>query len=154
MMQLPDDLGALVGYRLKETQSVLRARMDEVLREIGLTTPQYICLELLSRNPGWSNAELARGAFVTRQTMNTLMQTLQSRGLITRATQARTGRALPTTLTAHGEELLHRATSRISEIERRMVSLLDDEQTRALHEGLTRCIEALSSESSTVSTEH
>ena len=35
-----------------------------------LTVPQYASLELLGRSPGQSSAELARGAFVTRQSMN------------------------------------------------------------------------------------
>jgi hypothetical protein len=35
----------------------------------GLTVPQYACLELLDQHSGLSNAELARGAFVTRQSM-------------------------------------------------------------------------------------
>ncbi|MCW4457719.1 MarR family winged helix-turn-helix transcriptional regulator [Microbacterium sp. MPKO10] len=143
MTQLPDDLGSLVGYRLKETQSLLRSRMDETLREIELTTPQYVCLELLSRNPGWSNAELARGAFVTRQTMNTLMRTLQSRGLIDRALQAAHGRALPTTLTAEGQELLDIASERIRLVESRMVSRLGSTQAKALHDALGLCIDAL-----------
>lgn len=143
MMQ-EDDLGSLVGYRLKETQSVLRSRMDETLRELGLSTPQYVCLELLSRQPGASNSDLARGAFVTRQTMNTLLRSLQIRGLIERGDQAPTGRVRPTMLTTAGQELLERASDHVQQIERRTVSLLDNEQARALHNTLGLCIDALS----------
>ncbi|WP_195706691.1 MarR family winged helix-turn-helix transcriptional regulator [Paramicrobacterium fandaimingii] len=139
-----DDLGALVGYRLKQAQSVLRARMDETLRELGLSTPQYICLELLSRQPGASNSDLARGAFVTRQTMNTLLRGLQRRGLIERAEQAATGRVLPTKLTESGRQLLDLADESVQQIENRTISLLDAEKARALHEALGLCIEALS----------
>ncbi|WP_244971482.1 MarR family winged helix-turn-helix transcriptional regulator [Paramicrobacterium chengjingii] len=139
-----DDLGALVGYRLKEAQSVLRSRMDETLRGLGLSTPQYICLELLSRQPGASNSDLARGAFVTRQTMNTLLHGLQRRGLIERAEQAVAGRALPTQLTVSGQQLLDLADEKVQQIERRTVSLLDHEQAKALHDALSLCIEALS----------
>ena len=62
-----------LGYKLKELQTALRARMDEALRPMGLTAPQYACLELLHRDPGASASDLARGAFVTRQTMSSLL---------------------------------------------------------------------------------
>ncbi|MDN6123251.1 MAG: MarR family transcriptional regulator [Brevibacterium sp.] len=75
----PQALDAMIGYQLKHLQSALRSHMDEALRPIGLSTPQYACLELLRREPGASNSELARGAFVTRQTMSTLLRGLQDR---------------------------------------------------------------------------
>ncbi|AXE38343.1 MarR family winged helix-turn-helix transcriptional regulator [Acidipropionibacterium virtanenii] len=143
MTQVNDDLGALVGYQLKEVQSALRSRMDETLRPLGLTTPQYVCLELLSRTPGASNAELARGAFVTRQTMNTLLRGLQERGLIERATRAPSGRALPTMLTPEGQGLLGQAVERTHQIEARLVSRLTDDQRRDLHTALAACIDGL-----------
>lgn len=139
----PSGLGALVGYRLKEAQSVFRARMDEALRPLGLTTPQYACLELLSRSPGASNSELARGAFVTRQTMNTLLRGLSERGLVERAAEAQVGRVLPTTLTGEGRRLLTQAATLIHEIEQRMVNSLSETEGRLLHQALTRCIDAL-----------
>lgn len=143
MVKTSPPLSTVIGYRLKEAESVLRARMDAALRPLGLTTPQYACLELLARNPGWSNSDLARGAFVTRQTMNTLIRALHQRGLIDRAQQAPTGRALPTTLTAEGERLLDRASGAIDSIEHDMVSALDGGQREELHRSLTLCIEAL-----------
>lgn len=139
----PVSLGALVGYRLKEAQSVLRARMDDALRPLGLTTPQYACLELLSRSPGASNSELARGAFVTRQTMNTLLRGLSERGLVKRAAEAQGGRALPTTLTPGGRRLLTQAAALIHDIEQQMVSTLHEPEGQQLHQALTHCIDAL-----------
>ncbi|WP_353810136.1 MarR family winged helix-turn-helix transcriptional regulator [Agromyces sp. SYSU T00194] len=137
------DLGALVGYRLKHVQSLLRARMDGELRPLGLTTPQYVCLELLSRTPGASNSELARGAFVTRQTMNALLVALEHRGLIVRAERAPTGRALPTKLTPAGAEMLARAADVVGAIESRMIGGLSSEQVAGLQSALAACAEAL-----------
>lgn len=122
---------------------MLRSRMDVALRPLGLTTPQYACLEVLSRKPGASNSEVARGAFVTRQTMNTLLRGLHSRELVERATEAPTGRALPTTLTDEGKRLLARAAQIVNAIEQHMVSALDYQQRNNLHRALTSCIEAL-----------
>ena len=137
------NLGALVGYRLKEAQSALRARMDDELRPLGLTTPQYACLELLSRSPGASNSELARGAFVTRQTMNTLLHGLCDRGLVERAAETQDRRALPMTLTPEGHRLLSQAATLIHDIEQQMVSTLSAAESQQLHQALTHCIDAL-----------
>jgi len=54
-----------VGYVLKQAQMALHNAMDRALRSQGLTVSQYSVLELLSRTPGQTNAQLARGAFVT-----------------------------------------------------------------------------------------
>ncbi|MGO2861612.1 MAG: MarR family winged helix-turn-helix transcriptional regulator [Brevibacterium sp.] len=138
-------LESMIGYQLKHLQSVLRSQMDEALRPLELSTPQYACLELLRRRPGASNSELARGAFVTRQTMNTLLRGLQDRALVTRPAKAETGRALPARLTSAGEEVLDRAVTIVDAISDRMVSRLDDSQRDHLAEALDLCIEALES---------
>ena len=49
--------------------TALRAAMEQVLRPLGMSVTHYSCLELLAQRPGLSNSELARGAFVTRQSM-------------------------------------------------------------------------------------
>ena len=138
-----EEFNQLIGYRLKEVQSLLRSRMEETLRPIGITVAQYVCLEILKSTPGASNAELARQAFVTRQTMNTLLRGLQERGLIERATHATKGRALPTMLTPQGEQMLAQATGRIREIEQHMVGGLSDAKRQELWDLLTICIEGL-----------
>ncbi|MCI4012029.1 MarR family transcriptional regulator [Brevibacterium sp. ZH18] len=148
MSQDPGSLESMLGYQLKHLQSVLRSRMDEALRPLDLSTPQYACLELLKRSPGASNSELARGGFVTRQTMNTMLRGLQDRGLVTRPEKATSGRVLPTTLTEKGEEALAGAVARVEEISALMVSPLNDSQRSHLAEALDRCIDALSSDAS------
>ena len=77
-----DDVTHHVGYLLKRAQAALRGAMDKVLREYGLTVPQYATLELLAQHPGMSNADLARATFVTRQSGNVVLRGLQEAGLI------------------------------------------------------------------------
>jgi DNA-binding MarR family transcriptional regulator len=57
-----------IGYLLKRVQAGLRAEMDEALEAKRLTTPQYAVLSALEREPGISNADLARRSFVTPHT--------------------------------------------------------------------------------------
>lgn len=138
-----NDVFNKVGYRLKEVQSLLRSRMDEQLRPLGLTAPQYACLELLAVNPETSSSELARRTFVTRQTMNTLLKALQERGLIARPAVAAHGRALPVSLTNEGSWLLAQASDAVAAIEAHMLDDLSGPEQRQLSQLLTRCSDSL-----------
>ena len=127
------DLDTSLGYLLKEASSALRSAMEEVLRPLGMTITHYSCLELLAQRPGLSNSELARGAFVTRQSMNVLLQALERDGFVTRPPEAPVGKALPTTLTPRGRSSLAQATAAVRSVEVRMLAgMTDDEQAAAL----------------------
>lgn len=132
-----------IGYMLKHTQALLHTRMDEVLRPLGLSVSQYVCLHLLAGNPGISAAELARSAFVSRQAMNTLVQALLDRGLVERPARPDSGRALPAVLTSAGAELLARAESVVDSVDQRMLSGLSKQQAAALREALAACTASL-----------
>ncbi len=126
------DLETSLGYLLKEASSALRAAMEAVLRPLGMTVTHYSCLELLAQRPGLSNSELARGAFVTRQSMNVLLQTLERDGYVTRPAEAPVGRVLPTRLTPRGRRSLAKASAAVRSVEVRMLSgLTEAEQSAA-----------------------
>ncbi|MEW2517702.1 MarR family winged helix-turn-helix transcriptional regulator [Actinacidiphila alni] len=126
------DLDKSLGYLLKEASSALRAAMEEVLRPLGMTVTHYSCLELLAQRPGLSNSELARGAFVTRQSMNVLLQTLERDGYVTRPAAPPVGKALPARLTPSGRRSLEKASAAVRSVELRMLSgLTEPEQTAA-----------------------
>ncbi len=127
------DLETSLGYLLKEASSTLRAAMEEVLRPLGMSVTHYSCLELLAQRPGLSNSELARGAFVTRQSMNVLLQGLEREGYVTRPAQAPVGKALPARLTPRGRRRLEKATVAVRSVEVRMLAgLTDIEQAEGL----------------------
>ncbi len=139
-------LYARVGYVLKEAHAALRAAMEAVLRPLDLTVAQYACMELLRRHPGLSNSELARGAFVSRQSMNVVIQGLEERGLVTRPTSAAAGRSLPTDLTAAGLRLIEAAAADVDRVEQQMLSPLTPEEQQHLLHQLARCAAALGSQ--------
>jgi DNA-binding MarR family transcriptional regulator len=128
MSQDPDgiDLQTSLGYLLKEASSALRAAMEEALRPFGMTVTHYSCLELLAQRPGMSNSELARGAFVTRQSMNVLLQALERDGFVTRSTDARVGKVLPARLTPSGRRSLEKASRAVRAVELRMLAELTE----------------------------
>src|SRR4051794_32580205 len=120
------DLDTSLGYLLKEASSALRVAMEEVLRPLGMNVTHYSCLELLAQRPGLSNSELARGAFVTRQTMNVLLQALERDGSVTRPTEAPVGKALPARLTPRGRRSLEKASAAVRSVEVRMLAGLSE----------------------------
>ncbi|GAA4525978.1 MarR family winged helix-turn-helix transcriptional regulator [Amycolatopsis samaneae] len=116
------NLETSLGYLLKEASTALRVAMEEVLRPLGMSVTHYSCLELLAQRPGLSNSELARGAFVTRQSMNVLLQTLEREGHVTRPTEAPVGKVLPTRLTPRGRRSLEKASAAVRSVEVRMLA--------------------------------
>jgi DNA-binding MarR family transcriptional regulator len=143
MTQGVGDLERSVGYALKQAAAALRAAMDAGLRPLGLSVPQYACLELLGQRPGLSAAELARGAFVTRQSMHAVLLGLQERGLLARAATAAQGRALPTELTEAGRGILAEASRIVATTEARMTRALPADARQRLRADLAECATAL-----------
>ena len=137
------DLPTSMGYLLKEASSALRAAMEEVLRPLGMTITHYSCLELLAQRPGSSNSELARGAFVTRQSMNVLLQGLERDGYVSRPAEAAVGKVLPARLTPRGRQSLAAATAAVRSVELRMLSGLTPAERSAAFAALQSMTRAL-----------
>lgn len=131
-----------VGYALKRATTALRAAMDTELRVHGLSVPQYACLELLAYRPESSNAELARGAFVSRQAMHQLLGGLRTAALVTGEGQGRNERFAAT---AAGARRLAGASQAVAAVEERMLIPLSAPQRKRLHADLSACADALAS---------
>jgi len=136
---LQDELGVLI----KETQAVLHQRMDEVLRPLGLNVPQYACLRALHDSPGITSSELARRAFVSRQSMNVLLQGLVQRGLVERSDQPGPRRELAASLTGPAAVLLGQADEQVAAVTQRMSGSLGSQELRRLRDTLAACRDAL-----------
>lgn len=125
--------GAPLGYLLHRLASALRADVTSaVLEPLHLSFPEYICMRLLSRRPGQSNAELARDVMVSPQAMNIVVRGLQERGLVSRPAAVPSGRALPAELTRDGRALLARTDDGIRDAEQRVLGSLSERDQREL----------------------
>lgn len=134
------DLNLSLSYVLKQLSSLMRGSMEDVLRPLGLTVPQYACLELLNQNSGLSNSELARRAFVSRQSMNLVLRRLQERGLVARPESAPEGRALPSRLTGEGEDLVLKAGIEVRKVEKDLFSPLPEDVQQRIRSELAECM--------------
>lgn len=120
-----------LGYLLYRANNALRSEVTTgVLDPLGLAFPQYICMRILSKLPGRSNAELARDTNVSPQAMNMVMRSLEERGLVSRPASVASGRSLPAELTREGRELLNRTDAGVRAAEGRgMADLTPDQRT-------------------------
>lgn len=137
------NLDTSLGYAVKQAASALRAAMEDVLRPLGMTITHYSCLELLAQRPGSTNSELARGTFVTRQSMNVLLQSLERDGEVVRPADAAVGKTLPTRLTPRGRRRLDEASTAVRSVEARMLSGLTDTEQSAAFAALTSMVRSL-----------
>jgi len=118
-----------LGYLLSRVANALRAEVTStVLDPLDLAFPQYICMRILSKYPGRSNADLARDTNVSPQAMNMVLRGLEHRGLVTRPATVASGRSLPATLTRDGEGLLKRTDSGVRAADRKLMAHLTAEQ--------------------------
>lgn len=144
----PRNAADWIGYNLKITQHRLRLRLNAELAQLGITAPQNAVLLAVAGNPRISNAELARAAFVTPQTMQAILVNLQRSGLITRKSHPDHGRVIMTELTEAGLKAVADGAKAADAVEKQMLSTLSSEETRLLCELLKRCAAALDDKSS------
>lgn len=138
-----DDTYRSLGYALKRAQQAMRSHLDGKLRAVGLTTPQYSVLAGLEISGGLSNAELARRAFVTPQTMQAIIVTLERAGLIERMDHPVHGRVRTTELTTAGRTTLraaHEIAASAEAVARTAVAPADPE---SVYSALLRIAEAM-----------
>lgn len=132
-----------LGVLVKQTQAVLHQRMDDALRPLGLRVPQYACLQALADEPGSTGSELARRAFVSRQSMNVLVQGLEGRGLVERSADPGPRRERTTMLTPAGRSLVGRAREAVATVAELMVSPLTADDLGRLRTLLETCRDVL-----------
>lgn len=134
------------GYRLKRAQNALRVCLEDALRPLGITAPQYAVLVALERQPRLSNADLARLAFITPQSMLGIVQNLERAGLVTRQEDPGHGRILQTTLTAKGHKAARAGLDRINAISATMLTGFNEAEVEQFSAMLDRCARNLIAE--------
>lgn len=132
-----------LGYLIKRVQQALVLKLDQRLRNLGVTTPQYAALAMLEQYPGASNAELAERCFVTPQTMHQIVGRLEQRTLLSRQPHPEHGKIRQTQLTSEGAKLLQQAHVEVLAVETQMVRHLSEGDRQRAEVLLKTCLAAL-----------
>jgi DNA-binding MarR family transcriptional regulator len=118
--------------------------MRTVLREWDLSVQEYTSLSALGLRPGLSNAQLARRALVTPQSMLEILAKLESRGLVQRNTDPHHGRVIRNELTESGQGLLETAAPGVEQLQDRIFAGLSEAQRRSVTTALEAAMRRLS----------
>ncbi|OBB38657.1 MarR family winged helix-turn-helix transcriptional regulator [Mycolicibacterium fortuitum] len=121
-----------LGYLLHRVAAALRPEVAAALTPLGLGLPEFVCLRIISLNPGLTSAELARITNVSAQATNQLLHRLEAAGAVHRPDTAAAGKALPAELTATGRTLLTRAENAVHGADQRVLDRLTPTEQRQL----------------------
>lgn len=109
-----------LGYLLQQAAAAHRLRMTRALADLDVTPPQFTVLTMLGAYPGLSNADLARLALLTPQTLSVIVRNLERGGAIARRAHPVHGRIQQIELTEAGRALLARCRRRVMALEDRL----------------------------------
>jgi len=129
-----------IGYVVGRLDRALRREIAALVKPYGLTVAQYTALSILRDRPGLSNAQLARRTYVTPQSMNEVLISLESGGLIVRSPAANHGRVVEVALSDRGNEVLAACDRAVTHMENAMLADLDDDGREQLLAALVNCV--------------
>ncbi len=133
-----------ISYIVARLERAVRAAVNERVRPHGLTTLQYTTLSVLgARGQPLSNAQLARRAYMTPQSMMEVIDALERKGLIRRDPHPSHRRVFPATMTAKGRRVLKACDAAVEEMEEEMLAGLSRGERDSLLVWLKTCVRAL-----------
>ena len=137
------DRSSSLAVLIKTVHQALRAELDAELKDAGLTLPQLSLLATLAKRPGASNAELARGAFVSAQSMGELLAVLKKQRLIAQSPHPENARILQASLTAEGRKVLKRGGKSVAQVEAKLAAAFTADEHKKFKQALERCAAVL-----------
>jgi DNA-binding MarR family transcriptional regulator len=141
---MPDDEATFI-YMVGRVNQGIRREMRARLSECELSVAEYTTLSVLAARPELSNAQLARRALVTPQSMIEILGQLERRGLVQRAVDPDHGRILRATLPPKGHEVLAIATPEVAALNAELFAGVPANQRRAAQAAMHAAMENLSS---------
>ena len=133
-----------ISYVVARLERAVRAAVNERVRPYELTTLQYTTLSVLgARGQPLSNAQLARRAYMTPQSMIEVIDALERKGLIRRDPHPSHRRVFPATMTAKGVRVLKACDAAVEQMEEEMLAGLSTDERESLLVGLKSCVRAL-----------
>jgi DNA-binding MarR family transcriptional regulator len=138
-----DELFFRLSYVIARLDRAIRRGIEERLAPHGLSVSQYTALSVLHNRPGLSNAQLARRTFVTPQSMNEVIASLEDAKLIRREVDQNHRRVLRARLTARGNRLFARLDEEIGDLEEEMLSGLSQEERHQFTGTVVHCVHML-----------
>ncbi len=122
----------------------VRRELTARLAPLALSVPDVTTLSVLRARSGLSNAQLARRALITPQSMLEVLASLERRGLVLRRPDAVNARIRRAELTAAGRRLLASADRVIARLEQELLAELEPAQRAQARSALLSAMGVLS----------
>jgi len=117
-------LPQLLGYQVRQAQIAIFRDFTTSLADHGMTPTLFGSLVLIEANPGLKQTDLAHALQLDRSTVVTVIDTLESRGLVARRRAVDDRRSNAVSLTALGASTLAELKPRVAAHEARLVQEL------------------------------
>ena len=131
-------LKSLLGYHLRRAQVAVFQHFADTMGEADITPGQFGVLSVISGNPGLSQTQLGNALGIDRSTVVAVIDRLEARGLVMRASSPNDRRSHALKLSDHGAELLRRLEEMVRAHERHIGRGLSAEDQRLLIQLLDR----------------
>jgi DNA-binding MarR family transcriptional regulator len=125
-----------LGYLLRQAGAANRLRMERALADLGVTPPQFVVMTMIGAYPGVSNADLARLAVLTPQTVSVIVGNLDKAAIIERQPHPVHGRIQNIALTQAGKALLAQCRERAQENEAHLRAGLTEAEEQVIRRWL------------------
>ncbi len=125
-----------LGYLLRQAGAANRLRMERALADLGVTPPQFVVMTMIGAYPGVSNADLARLAVLTPQTVSVIVGNLDKAAIIERQPHPVHGRIQNIALTQAGKALLAQCRERVQQNEARLRAALTEAEEQVIRRWL------------------
>lgn len=127
-----------VGQQLMLASRLYRARMAELLTEIGIFPGQEVVLQALAETDGATMGDLSRALRVRPPTVSKTVTRLAAQGLVERRSREDDARIVLVSLTKEGGAKLERIGELIGRMEEEIEDILDDKDAKRLRKLLRR----------------
>lgn len=130
-----------LGYLLRVASHSYRLKMEKALAPYSITPPQFTVLKIISVYPGYTNAEIARFASLTPQTVNLMINKLVQFGVISKHTHPENKKVLCLKITPQGQILLDQVMVDIDQLEQNLEFNFKQSETKVIRKWLQSIID-------------
>jgi len=109
----------------------LAAERFAQLAHADITLRQFALLAAIAEKPGTSQSDLVRATGIDRSTLADMMNRMEKRGLVERATSEADGRANAVSLAPAGQSILHASTQHARAADAAILDLLPKTKARS-----------------------
>ena len=127
-----ETLDQLFGYHLKRAMNVFQMDLKQTLKPFDLRMLTYTALVMIVENPGLRQSQLAQVMEVERPNMVVIIDTLETRELISRDRVPTDRRAYALHATLGGRRLCEKATIAVKDHEDRLLHELSPEMRQTV----------------------